>query len=312
MSNNFYYKNNRMQQLKGFYHTVQKGTLAKAAKHLNISQSAVSLQISTLEDHLGVKLFVKEGRNKKLTKEGKLFYKYAIDVVQRVDNIYERFIKDNIGKQNTLDISTNQACLIYLIPKYISEFKEKYNNIKINLRNIPMHDGINRLINNETDICFYPLVEIPDECEFLSMREYDPVLLVDKDHPLANFKRKLTIEDVSKYDLIRIDNKFITLPLFEELAKTHKLRSSISFENGDWEIIKALAKNKAGIILLSSICLDDNVGSLVSLPLQQYFPSFKYGALIKKGVTLSDPVVKFLKIISKDYKFKDESISLSK
>ncbi len=65
----FYYKNNRLQQIRGFCNTVTYGSLAKAAKILNLTQSSISLQIKTLERDLNTSLIK---RNKKNTKRFEL------------------------------------------------------------------------------------------------------------------------------------------------------------------------------------------------------------------------------------------------
>jgi DNA-binding transcriptional LysR family regulator len=58
----FYYKINRLQQLKGLYHTVQTVSISKAAEKMRLTQSAVTLQIQSLERDLKIELFK---RNKK-------------------------------------------------------------------------------------------------------------------------------------------------------------------------------------------------------------------------------------------------------
>lgn len=306
---NFYYKNNRLQQLKGFYYTVQKRTLAKAAEHLGVSPSAISQQISTLERDLGVKLFHKSGREKALTADGKLFYSYAIDIVQKIDSVYERFLEDNQDRKKTLDISANHMSLLYLLPAFVTIFKDLYPHVNIMLRNVPKEEGMSLLLDGKTDMCFYPLIDIPDECNFIPLAKYNPVLIVPRNHPLVFYKGELTLEEVAKYDLIRIDPHLITLPLFEELAHTYKLGSKIKFQNGDWEILKKLVRAKAGIALISSLCLDADDDTIVGLSLAQYFPSLKYGISLKKGINPLEPVENFIKIVQDNMKDEDNNLS---
>ena len=49
----FYYKGNRLKQLRAFCYTVKFGTLTRAAEALFLSQPSVSLQLGALEDELG-------------------------------------------------------------------------------------------------------------------------------------------------------------------------------------------------------------------------------------------------------------------
>jgi len=299
--NQFYYKNNRFQQLKGFYYTVQKGGVARAAEHLGLSQSAVSMQISTLERDLEIKLFDRKKRTLTLTEDGRSFYKYAIDAVQNIDSIYERFLSDKKYKSKSLDISSNHISILYLLPKILKDFRDKYPEVNLMLRNIPRATALERLINNETELCIYPITNIPDECDFIPVSEFNPILLTRKDHPLAT-KQDFTLDDVAKYDLIRIDPHLITLPNFEQVIKSHKLGSNIKFENGDWEILKKLVKSDIGVAIISDICLDKNENELVGRKLTKYFPSMKYGIMIKKGSNLSYEATNFIKTVEKSQK----------
>lgn len=56
----------------------------QAAKELNISQPSLSRSISNLEDELGLKLFVKKGRNIELTKYGHLFLEHVNRILEEV------------------------------------------------------------------------------------------------------------------------------------------------------------------------------------------------------------------------------------
>jgi len=49
ISKQFYYKKNRLQQLKGFYYTVRYGSPSKAAVKMNLVQSSLTMQIQSLE-----------------------------------------------------------------------------------------------------------------------------------------------------------------------------------------------------------------------------------------------------------------------
>ena len=62
-----------LRQLRYFVEVAEREHVSEAAVHLHIAQSAVSRQISKLEDELGVLLFEKTGRNIQLTPIGKIF-----------------------------------------------------------------------------------------------------------------------------------------------------------------------------------------------------------------------------------------------
>ena len=76
-----------IQQLKGFFYSARLGSLTKAADKMSITQSAVSQQIKSLEEELGVKLFNRYGPRKDLTPDGKLFFDLVTPLIQDIDTL---------------------------------------------------------------------------------------------------------------------------------------------------------------------------------------------------------------------------------
>ncbi len=297
----FYYKRNRIQQLKGFYHSAQTGSISKAAKKMGLTQAAVTLQIQSLERDIGVDLFKREGQKIKLTEAGKNLYLQSAYYIQGIDDLFESFIKYTSGKKlNIINIAANHVGISYILPKYIKKFKDAHSSVKFQIRNLSKSECIERLLSDEIDMFIYPMrpEEIPDEFEFFPIVKYQPILLTRKDHPLAK-KKKITLADVAKYELVRIDPKLITLPAFEELLKVHNIRSNIEFEMSDWEILKKFVKADIGVAMISNIVLEgEKDNDLVGRILTDYFPEMTYGIMIKKGKRLEGLLKNFIHLLT--------------
>lgn len=297
MLKQFYYKRNRMQQLKGFFQAAQSGSISKAAKKMGLTQSAVTLQIQSLERDLGIKVFLRDGQKIKLTEDGRVLYTQAIYYLQGLDDIFEGFIKFSSDKKlNTINFASNHACISYILPKYIKSFKNLHSNVRFKIRNLSKEECISRILDDEIDMFIYPMTrnEVPDELEFFPIVKYQPILLTRKDHPLVK-KKKITLTDVAKHELLRIDKKLITLPGFEELLKSHNIRSNIEFEMSDWEILKKFVKADIGVAMVSNIILEgESNNDLAERLLTDYFPEMTYGILFKKGKRLEGLLKKFV------------------
>ena len=101
------------------------------------------------------------------------------------------------------------------------------------------------------------------------------------------------------FDLIRIDRNLITLPLFEEAAKTHGIKGSIEFENGNWEMLKYFVKSDNFAAVVSTICLDKSDSDLVVKNLLSFFPRMDYSMMRKNGYLLQPIVRDFIEITKK-------------
>ena len=87
----FYYKQNRLKQLRAFCHAVRAQSISKAADLMHLSQPSVSLRIRALEQEMGTVLFERRGPRISLTPEGRVLYELASPLVEGIDELPEAF-----------------------------------------------------------------------------------------------------------------------------------------------------------------------------------------------------------------------------
>lgn len=298
-SKQFYYKRNRLQQIKGFCYTVQTGSMVKSAAKMGLTPSTITLQIQSLERDLGIKLFERDLKKIRLTHEGQMFYNYSISYVQGIENLFENFTKfAKDKKSNVISIGGNVS-ICYILPRFIQKFETHRPEVKFEIRNLVKQDAIKRLINDEIDILVYSMTPklLPSELDFFPIVEYPPILLTNKNHPLTK-KEKVALTDIKEHKLLRLDPQFITVPNFDEVVKCHGLETKIEFEMANYEILKKFVKAGVGIAIVSSICLEDESDQeLVGRDLSDHFPSLTYGIMIKKGKIAHQLLAEFMTML---------------
>src|SRR5262245_41614768 len=116
-----YYKNNRLQQLRGFCYAAQAGSISRAAERIFLSQPSVSLQVQALERELNVTLFERRGPKITLTPAGKLLYEQAWPLVEALDLLPNTFAARR-GQVDTgrLDIAAGESTILYILPRYVA------------------------------------------------------------------------------------------------------------------------------------------------------------------------------------------------
>src|SRR5688572_24010483 len=87
----FRYKQNRLQQLKGFCAVVETRSVSKAAGRLSLTQPTVSLQVQSLERDLRAALFERRGPKIEVTFEGELLYELARPLVIGLTELEKNF-----------------------------------------------------------------------------------------------------------------------------------------------------------------------------------------------------------------------------
>ena len=120
-------------KLKIFHAVTQAGSFTKAAETLNLSQSAISRQIQSLEYELQCSLYERHARGLSLTDNGEILYKTANEVISKIKDV-ESNLMDKKDKPSGKIIVTTVVGFggIWLTPR-IQEFMEKNPDIEVEL-----------------------------------------------------------------------------------------------------------------------------------------------------------------------------------
>ena len=119
----FRYKQNRLQQLRGFCAVVEARSISKAAGRLNLAQPTVSLQVQALERELHAKLFERRGPKIELTAEGELLYELARPLVEGLVELDLNFeARRNNVEQGRLAIAAGESTIHYVLPATVQKF----------------------------------------------------------------------------------------------------------------------------------------------------------------------------------------------
>jgi DNA-binding transcriptional LysR family regulator len=191
-------------KLRVFHAVAEAGSFTHAGEVLNLSQSSVSRQVSSLEQSLNVPLFHRHARGLKLTESGETLYSTAKDVFAKVA-IAESLVSEARDKpQGPLRITTTVAFGSIWLTERLKEFIERYPDIQVTL--IVSEDELD-LSMGEADVAIRmtpptqgDLVRRP----LLTMHHRvfaSPVYLKDRGTPRS-------IEDLDNHQFIAYDDSF--------------------------------------------------------------------------------------------------------
>ena len=120
-------------KLKIFHAVAVAGSVTSATVNLNLSQSAISRQIQSLEDDLKVKLFERHARGLTLTENGEYLFKTAREVIAKLKEV-ETTLSDKINKPSgKLTVTTFVSFGTTWLTPRIQEFMQLNPEIEIEL-----------------------------------------------------------------------------------------------------------------------------------------------------------------------------------
>lgn len=112
---------------------VDKKSLTKAARALDVSQPAVSKQLRALEAYYGTLLLYRRGREPELTEAGKIVYRYGQRILQMIDKSLAdvRELADTVQGDLLLGGSTIPG--EYILPRLLGAFQQEYPAVRVSL-----------------------------------------------------------------------------------------------------------------------------------------------------------------------------------
>ena len=166
---------------------------SRAAEQLRITQPAVSHQISTLEDELGVKLFHRTSKSVRLTPEGYLFTQYAGEMLKLAGLSKARLKECLSDLPARLGIGCRNTIELRMLRPVLARLREERPEVMPLLRLIPFDSLENQLSEGELQLIFSFQEAASKKARYHELLRCPAVCVCAPDHPLAE-EPFLTVE----------------------------------------------------------------------------------------------------------------------
>lgn len=266
-------------QLECFMSVANFLNFSRAAEQLRITQPAVSHQINTLEDELGVKLFHRTSKSVRLTQEGFMFTQYAGEILKISAFSKARMKEMQQVTQKRLMIGCRNTAELRLLVPALAKLRELSPDVLPILRLIP-HDTLESLLSDgEIHVIFtFEKDSVPPKARYRELMRCQPVCVFNPEHPLAKCE-SLTLEQ------LREAGRIVTCrppecppPLFaiQSLVTGSRETQQILFCDNQELLIPMVL---AGYAFSVSVDLPNTLPpELVKVPLSEFDP-LSFGAL---------------------------------
>jgi DNA-binding transcriptional LysR family regulator len=120
-------------KLKVFHAAAEAGSFTHAGEQLGLSQSAVSRQVSALEQELAVSLFHRHARGLILTEQGEMLYRTAHEVFMKLEAARAKLTDSREKPNGELKVTTTPGIGVHWLTPRLGEFIDLYPEIRVTL-----------------------------------------------------------------------------------------------------------------------------------------------------------------------------------
>ncbi|KUJ72368.1 LysR family transcriptional regulator [Thiomicrospira sp. WB1] len=181
-----------LRHLKTLVSLARTHSVKLSAAELSMTQSALSHQLKTLEDHLGQRLFERKTQPLVWTRAGQTLLQLAEEVLPRVAKAEQTLAALHTGEAGRLYIGVDcHTCFDWLLP-LLSDYQTRWPSVDLDVRSALGDAPIQALLNRQVDLL---ITSDPVNCSenagssralrFVPLFEYELVVCLSPDHPLA-------------------------------------------------------------------------------------------------------------------------------
>lgn len=187
-----------LDRLRVFHAVATAGSLTHAGEGLDLSQSAVSRQISALEDELKVPLFSRHARGLVLTEQGARLFETTKTIFDQLTRVEEELLDSREAPRGDLRVTATVGIGTYWLTPRLRHFVDRHPDVRVHLI---LEDGELDLIHREADVALR--MRQPVQSDLIQRKLFDVTyhIYASPDY-VARKSEPANIEDLDNHNII--------------------------------------------------------------------------------------------------------------
>ena len=184
-----------LKQLYYFKRLSETEHYTEAASSLCITQPSLSHAISELEKELGVALFARQGRNVKITQNGKRFLPYVEDALASLENGRMILQKNGAENKENIRIAFIYTMGEYVVPQLINKYSlsPECHNVTFSFTQGTSLTLLQELKAGKVDLAICSYIADEPDIDFIPVIQQELVVVTAKDHPWPGYMNMKSI-----------------------------------------------------------------------------------------------------------------------
>jgi DNA-binding transcriptional LysR family regulator len=288
----------QLVSLKVFCDLAETGNFTKTAQLNEVTHSAVSQQISSLERIFESRLMERGRKMSRLTRDGQVVYDYSKQILQTYELLNSKMqeLKDIIA--GTIRVATIYSIGLHDLPPYLKRFMKEFPTVNVHVEYRPANQIYADVLGNVVDIGLVAYPERNAGLEIIPFRKDELVLICHPQHLFAK-QKGMKLKTLASQRFIGFEPDIPTRKAVDKILRAHGVEVHNAMEFDNIESLKRAVEIDAGVSIVPQETVVQEVSNqtLSAVPIDDgpfYRP---LGVIYKKNKVPSPAMKQFLAML---------------
>ncbi|MBP8271963.1 MAG: LysR family transcriptional regulator [Sphaerotilus sp.] len=285
--------------LQSFVSVVESGSIAEAARRLDLSAATIAQRLRVLETEIGRQLIVRSGRTVKPTVAGTRILERARSVLREVRDMESAATETDLPA-GPLRLGAMPTGLTGIVPVVLKDWVRAYPQISLYIEPASTTVLYGRLLAGDLDaaVLVHPMFALPKTCAWVPLRREALVLLAP-----AGMKVRDALETIRREPFIRYDRQVIAGKMADDYLRQHGIRPRLRVELDGIEYIAKFVAEGLGVSVLPDWAVIGPANPAVRRwPLPAPVPTREVGVVWQRSTAHAPLVDAFVALAQRHYR----------
>lgn len=290
-----------IESLKVFCDLVETQSFSKTAVLNDVTQSAVSQQLKSIEKRQGKQLLEREKRKLTLTAEGEIFYRYSRDIVRRYEEMQHRIEGLDGVVSGTVRLATIYSVGMLELAPYLKVYLREHPRVNLRLEYNQAQQIYEDVASSEVDLGIVAYPRSQRNVDVIDFTEDKMVVACHPENPIAG-KSGIKPSELVDLPLILFTQETPTRKAVDKFLRKHGVRPTVVMELDHIATLLHAVEVDIGVAIVpaTAVRIEQDRKSLVSVPILSDDLIRPLGILYRKGRSFSIATQKLLDVLARE------------
>jgi len=227
------------------------GSIAGAARHLNVSQPGISRLMKHLETTIGIKLFVKRGGRYVPADEARAIFEQIHDVHRKIDDLQFAIDRLSRGADVQLRFGSVPSIANVMVPRAVVAMQKRHSDLRMNIDIIKIEEAVDYLMLGRGEVALMSYRIDHPSLEFKPLATGKLVFITAPGHEAAQLP-SISVAQIARYPLIGIDPNDPYGRIMASLFERNGLQYRIPIQARFGTTVMSLVERNAGVAVIDT------------------------------------------------------------